>query len=437
MATKNEILADLKRVQSEQGKVTRFIYRQYGVHSERQVEKHFGNFKNAVLAVDGNLTGEGTLSQVEIVAPTVRKLKETVEVVGDKMSFVIPETRIDTLEKLVAHFEVDMGIWTVERFTANKWEMGFKDNDGNADVIPLYQVKATFVKNKAIVDARVEIEKLKDEAKKVARIPEPIVHSRKESGNLLELMLPDLHAGKLAWSKETGYQDYDTHLAVAAYRRAIDNLLYRASSFSFDKIILGVGNDLLQSDNIQGTTYSGTKIDVDSRYRKVYVTVRKMLAETIEKLRKIAPVEVKLVPGNHDTLSTFTMGDSLECLFHNYSDVVIDNAPVKHKTVEWGKCFLLLTHGHEGKQEDYGIWMASRYPVEFGRTKYREIHVGHKHKSAVNEKFGVKVRTLSALCPPDAWHADNNFVGNLRSAEGLVWNKDQGLVAQFYYTESE
>lgn len=426
MVTKQDVVSDIKRVYDEQGKVTRFIYRIHGKHSERQIKNLFGNFRSAVLESEG--------SPIQTFG---KVLKETVEVTSDKLTYTLPQTRIDTLEKLIEHFKVDTSIWSIDRFKCNAWEGFYKDNSGNAHTQPLYQVTACFVKKQSIVDAREEIELLKSEAKKVSRIPEPVVRHHKDSGNLLELMLPDLHAGKLAWSKETGYQDYDTPLAVAAYRRAIDNLLYRASGYNFDKIILGVGNDLLQSDNIQGTTYSGTKVDVDSRYRKTYVTVRKMLTETIEKLRKIAPVEVKLVPGNHDTLSTFTMGDSLECLFHNYSDVIVDNEPIPHKIVEWGKVFLLLTHGHEGKQADYGIWMASQYPKEFGRTAYREIHVGHKHKSALDEKFGVKVRTLSALCPPDSWHSVNNFVGNLRSAEALVFNKDSGLIAQFFYTEPE
>jgi hypothetical protein len=79
--------------------------------------------------------------------------------------------------------------------------------------------------------------------------------------------------------------------------------------------------------------------------------------------------------------------------------------------------------------------MASTYPQEFGRTKFREIHVGHKHKTALDEKFGVRVRVLSSLTEPDAWHANNNFVGNTRTAEALIFNKERGLVAQFYHNE--
>lgn len=428
--TKEGILQDIQRVYEEQGKVTRFIYRTYGKHSDRQIKKHFGNFKNGV-----DVALRGAPEPVTLSEALAKKLIETKEIVGDKLNLVLPETHIDSLEKLIEHFKVDTSIWKIERFKANAWEMGYKDGDGKAHSHPLYQVTATFIRQPDIEAAKKEIAALKEEAKKSARVPQPVVYPFTRSGNLLELMLPDLHAGKLSWNKETGYADYDLAISVETYRRALDSLLTQCSHYHFDKIILGVGNDLLQSDNIQGTTYSGTKVDTDSRFHKVYVTVRKMLTETIEKLRKIAPVEVKLVPGNHDTLSTFTLGDSLECYFTNYSDVAVDNSPTKSKTVEWGNVLLTLIHGHEGKQQDYGAWQASKYPEAYGRTKFREIHVGHKHKSALDEKFGSRVRVLSALCPPDAWHADNIFTGNLRTAEAMVWNKERGLIAQFYHNE--
>lgn len=360
---------------------------------------------------------------------------EISEQIGDSWVLTLPKTRISTLEELLDYCKVDLAIWAVDKFVCNKWELGAKDNDGNIQVEPLFQVKAWLKKKQNVVDARVEIESLKADAKKDAKVPKIVSYGTLDSGNLLEILIPDLHAAKLAYSKETGFQDYDLKISIETYRRAVDSLIEQSKNYKVDRIILGVGNDVVQTDNIQGTTYSGTKVDTDSRYHKVYVTVRQMLTETIEKLRLIAPVEVKVVPGNHDTLTAFTLGDSLECRFHNYPDVTVDNVPTRHKIVEWGDCFLILTHGHEGKQTDYGIWMAAQYPEIFGRTKYREIHVGHKHRSSLDEKFGVRVRTLSALCPPDAWHSQNLFVGNLRTAEALVWNKKKGLVAQFYHNE--
>jgi acetone carboxylase gamma subunit/uncharacterized protein YeeX (DUF496 family) len=363
---------------------------------------------------------------------------ESSEVSDNTWTIYLPRTRIHTLEELLEYCKVDLTVWQVERFTCNKWEIGVKVGEGEntrVEVEPLFQVKAFLKRNVELIEIRKEIESLKEDAKKKAKIPKSIVRSIQKSDNLLELVIPDLHMGKLSWAKETGFQDYDSKIAEETFYRAVDTLLDRVKNYKFDKIVLGVGNDLLQADNFNSTTTKGTVVHTDTRYQKSYVTTRRMMVNTIEKLRVIAPVDVLLIPGNHDTQSNFTLGDSLECWFHSYKDVCVNNSPIPHKYFVWGDNLVVLTHGDKGKQADYGIWIATTYPKEFGKSKFREVHIGHRHKSMVDEKFGVRVRTLSALCPPDQWHAAQNFVSNLRSAEGFVWNKQQGLIAQVYHTE--
>ena len=408
-------------------KITRNFYRANGSFKETVWQKHYATFSD-FLAAAGLLT----------VEPAKAPEPETSEIAGNQWTITLPKTRIQTLEELLDHCKVDLAIWEVERFIVNKYEMGYtvgsQDNKKGA-VEALFQVKATLRKRPDVLAIRREIDSLKEEAKGYMPVVRPVVYTTQDSENLLELLIPDLHIGKLAYAKETGFQNYDTRIAVDTYKRAVDALLSQAQNYNFDRIVLGVGNDLLQTDNSHGTTFSGTQVDTDSRYCKVYKTARKMLTDTVEQLRKIAPVDVKLVPGNHDTQSVFTMGDSLECFFHNYQDVYVDNAPIMHKIVEWGDVLLALMHGHQGKKADFGIWMASMYPRQFGRTKFREIHVGHRHTSSLEEKYGIRVRTFSALCPPDEWHASGLMTGNLRVAEALVFNKTKGLTAQLYHTE--
>jgi len=81
--------------------------------------------------------------------------------------------------------------------------------------------------------------------------------------------------------------------------------------------------------------------------------------------------------------------------------------------------------------------MATERSKEFGNSKFREVHCGHRHKLAVDEKFGIRVRTLSALCPPDEWHSSMGFVNNVRAAEAFVWNQKEGMIAQFFHTETD
>jgi hypothetical protein len=413
------LLADLQVLLLKYNKVTRDFYRTNGAFNERIWNKYFPTFKDFKEAASGIKPDDTT------------EEKHTFS--DDTWDLSIPKTSIHTLEELLEYCKVDLGIWAVERFTVNKWDGATKNGPE-----PFYQVKATLVKRKALVAARAEIEDLKKLAKESAHWPE-ITFDKTEyfkTGNCLELLIPDLHAGKFAWGKETGGADYDTPTAIATYEAAVQNLLTLSNGFVFDEIVLGVGNDLLNSDDYNSQTTKGTLVNSDTRYQKTYKAVREMLVRTIEKLRQhCIKVVVKVIPGNHDTQTCFTMGDSLECYFHNYPDVEIDNSPTPHKFYRWGNVFLGFTHGDKGKKADYGLWMATERPQDFGETKFREIHIGHTHGLKVDEKFGVRVRTFAALCPPDAWHSAEHFVGNLRQAEAIVWNKDRGRIAEFIHTE--
>jgi transcriptional regulator with XRE-family HTH domain len=277
-----------------------------GLSAEKitQVEKLLSEGKlsrDQIAQITG--VGQGTVSKIKAgytVKPTSPKeeLAQTEEVAGDTWTISIPKTRICTLDQLAEHCKIDLLVWEVDRFICNKWEVGAKDSNNEIQVTPLFQIKAFLKKKKHIVDARAEIEALKAEAKMHMLVPMPVVYGTQDSDNMLELLIPDLHAAKLAWKKETGFQNYDTSIAIETYDRAIDNLIQKASKHNISKIVLGVGNDVLQADNIQGTTFGGTKVDTDSRYRKSYKEVRMMFCRNIEKLRRIAPVEVKPVPGN-------------------------------------------------------------------------------------------------------------------------------------------
>lgn len=366
------------------------------------------------------------------------ELKETNEVVGDRWTVVLPKTRIHTLEQLVEFCQIDLTVWEVERFVANKWEMGFKDSQDEAQVIPLYQIKAFLKKKKSVVFAKKEIQNLKQLAKQDADFPKHVPVPKFTEGKMLEINLTDHHFGKLAWGLETGYANYDVKIATQVFHRAIDTILDRSPFSAYEQIWFVVGNDLFNADDTQGRTTSGTQVESDVRHEKTYVTVRTLLIQAIEKLRNFAAkVKVVVVPGNHDHNATWHLGDSLEVYFSKYSDVEVDNHPCPRKYHQFGQTLVMFTHGDKGKIKDLPLLMAAEKSILFGATKFHEIHTGHIHTLRVDEQHGIRVRTLPALCPPDAWHAENGYVGNLRSSEAFVWDKNEGLIGIVIYTDSD
>jgi len=380
---------------------------------------------------------------------------EVSEITNDGWKISLPHTRIHTLDELIKQFNIDLSIWEVERFVANKWEMGYIQNiselrtkvsdktesittDKQSSYQELYQVKAFLKKKHNVVFAKKEIEELKKLGKDGAKVPYKIKKKPGSTGYMLEVNIIDHHFGKMAWSVETGHPNYDIHIAVDLFWRAFDAIMERTKSFEFEEIYFIVGNDLFNSDDVQGRTTGGTFVTTDARFYKIFSIVRTLTIEAIERLRaKTEKVVVIMVSGNHDHLSVWHLGDSLECYFHKYSDVVIDNTPRYYKYFQFGKVMLMFTHGDKGKMDKYPLMMATEQPKMFGETKYREVHVGHRHTKEVQEHNGVRVRRLSALCPPDVWHAENGFVGNIRQTEAFVWNRDEGLVSTVIFTDSD
>jgi hypothetical protein len=408
--TKEQLIADLKLVAGAGGLiVTRDFYRNNGKYSERQWSKHFSKFDDFCAAANVN---QPTLSS---------------EITGDKWSVFIPSTTLCTADDVVHECKVDLTVWELERFRAK---------DVSKDGEKKFQISAFFKRRKDVAAIRKEIDALRKLGRDNALPPRTKAAPENTSGNMLEVNIPDAHFGKLAWPEETGFEPYDIKIASAMYMRAVDAVIEKTKHNKYEEVLFVVGNDMLNADDLEGRTTSGTQVTNDARYHKVFDVARTTLIWAVEKLRKIAPVKVIVVSGNHDQLSAWHLGDSLQCYFHKYGDVIVDNQPRLRKYHEFGSVMLMFTHGHKGEKNDYPLMMATEQPEMFGRTKFREAHTGHLHFTKLDEHHGVRVRQLSALCPSDDWHSENGYFGNLRNVEAFTWNKTQGLTDITLYNDN-
>jgi hypothetical protein len=288
-------------------------------------------------------------------------------------------------------------------------------------------------KEQRATEIRAEIAELKALAKEDIQRKPQAVKPRKDAGLMLEIAVPDLHAGKLCWPLETGGAPYDVAIAIATFERAIEVLLERTKNFEFSEVLLCIGNDALNSDNPEGTTTSGTSVSNDGRFFRTFSRVRTMLVHTVERLLKIAPVRIVCCPGNHDSNSAYFLADSLECYFNADSRVAVENEPISRKYVRFGKCLIGFCHGHEERKEDLALLMASECPQDWSETMFREWHTGHYHKIQNQEFHGVRVRIIGALCSQDDWHSQKGYVNNLRTAQAFVWSKTEGLISEVFY----
>jgi hypothetical protein len=355
--------------------------------------------------------------------------------------------KIENLQDLVRVCKIDTEKYNVVDYEVKSYNAWIKNTAGAIESQQLFAIRASLkikrVDENPKAQHKILLEAIKQESLKRARVGEPVndllVKPNEDvvKDTALEINIPDLHIGKLAWGKETG-EDYDIKIAIDRYKKAVRELLSRVNPAKLEKIILPVGNDMINVDNKGNTTTAGTNVSCDSRFGKMFQTAKDLLIDTITKLSDIAPVEVMIVPGNHDTVAMFTLGEVLDAWFHNNELVTVINTHTPRKYLQYGSNLLMYCHGHNEKLQDLGIICATEQPQLWAATKFRRVHVGHFHHSKqikftdVQEYPGFTVKVLNSLSANDAWHAEKGYV-SLKGAEAFLYHRDKGLIANYYY----
>jgi hypothetical protein len=344
----------------------------------------------------------------------------------------VASNRITTLEQLLKATQTDLRNWEVEKHVINTWE-NYSIEDKHQT---LYQIKAWMKKKIPGLNLEEFVNQIKQDIAEYSPKWNKVKYKNTD-GHLLEVSIFDLHYGKLCWEGETG-ENYDRKIAVERFNKAIQDLVERAKLFGIEKILFPIGNDFFNVDNQQNTTTAGTPQSEDGRWQKTFLEGKNLLVDAIAYLREVAPVDVILVPGNHDEQRSFYLATVLEAHFNQCKEISIDISPVQRKYIPYGKCLIGFSHG-EIKICKYPLIMATEAPELWAKAKYREMHLGHLHHNkqietlSTEDFIGVTVRHLSSLTGKDAWHNKNGFVGTKQSAEAFLWHKENGMVANFVH----
>ena len=355
--------------------------------------------------------------------------------------------RITSLDDLIDFFDVDLEAWQVRDFRVNKWEQHSVANG----IVPLYQVRANLVRN-VERDREIAAETLRELFEDIRVHAPPYLRARPAPSEataepvMVELALMDPHLGMLAWEPETG-NSYDLERGTRDYRRAVEHLLRTATLYpNVEKILLVVGNDTLHVDSLQdgkvGATTAGTPQDFDSRLPKIFSEARRAIVDAVDMALEIAPVDVVVVPGNHDEHSMYKLGEVLSAWYRNCDRVTVDNRPTLRKYYTYGGNLIGLTHGKEfrRKRDNLALIMldeAPRQGLDLREYVCREWHTGHYHATAervymspaedLTEIRGIRCRSLPGLTGHDAWHVSEGY-HHLRASTALVYRRSGGFV---------
>ena len=347
---------------------------------------------------------------------------------GDDDHAVVESTgRIRTLDELLDAAQVDRKQWMVERYTVNSWEGPAKDGG----VKQFFQVKAHLRRSLAAA--------IEEAVRSLSIEPCDCKPVRPDGDHLLVMSLADAHFGKYAWAPEAG-ANYDVHIAKRLYVEAALSLFDRASRFGdIGRVLFVVGNDLLHLDRgLDSMTTAGTRVDADGRWQKAYRAALEAVITAIEQMAKLAPVDVVIQPGNHDTEKAQTLGIALEMRYANSGQVKVINTPHPRNYYRYGKVLLGITHGDRVDLKLLPTVMAKEAKRDWGEADWHEWLLGHFHAKReivflpTVENGGVRIRVLPSLSAADAWHTRQGYISN-RASEAILYHKDYGYSATVSY----
>jgi hypothetical protein len=268
------------------------------------------------------------------------------------------------------------------------------------------------------------------EGYKPPTMPGPALRSSKSGDkNLLGLVpLVDLHMGLKIWGKECG-EDWDIDIAESELLRAYRETLSLTPRVK-KAYVIGKG-DLLHADNYQyqtGTPGTTHVLDCDSRYPKMlWSGIDIVISVTAMTLSVADEVEIRILPGNHDTQSSVAIAIAVAKYFHKSKNVKVDLDPGPHWCAQWGTTMLAGSHGDKLKPAQMAEAFAAMHPKAWGDTRFRYFFSGHEHRERVLQRPGATVETLAAPVPIDSYAHSHGYLSS-RHVQTMVFHKEKGRI---------
>jgi hypothetical protein len=253
-----------------------------------------------------------------------------------------------------------------------------------------------------------------------------------DTETLPTIVIGDAHFGMRADARETKARDYDTKIASNDMLDAIEYLVDAAPA-SEQALLVNVG-DFIHANGSGGTTFAGTKLDVDTRIEVVLETAAQTFMFAVDKiLSKHKNLTIIMARGNHDSDTAIALALILKFYYSKEPRVNILDPHGFFHTLQFGKNLLAIHHGDKVRAAKLGAILPKMLPEQWSATVYRKWLVGHiHHQNAIETDNGVFVEAFGTLAPPDSWHAGAGY-GASSVMNQVVFHRDGGEVLRHVY----
>lgn len=330
-------------------------------------------------------------------------------------------------DKLLDYLGYNHKEWEFIYITTSTWEQHTKEQTTKQLYAVRFKVKPRVKEDLPMEDYLKIAQNVFSEDIKPLKIEKKPKIEELDTKKLMELPGMELHLGKMAWSGDTG-QDYDKNIAQDRFYHILKEIIEKQDIEKCDTCLLCIGNDFFNSDTVNATTTKGTPQTNDLRWKKMFNLGLEMYVEMINTLlEKFNHIEIRLCSGNHDKMASFYLYIALKCFYKNYDKIKFADDYKDVQCFRWGKCGIFFSHGDSNLKR-----MIKSIPAEFyeewGKTLFRELHLGHLHKElVVDDESGMITRRIGSPTGTDQYHYEERFVGATQKYQTFIWDKDTGL----------
>jgi hypothetical protein len=242
----------------------------------------------------------------------------------------------------------------------------------------------------------------------------------------------DFHLGMLAQEEEGG-ADWDLKIAERTLLKSFAAMI--AQSPAAHTAVINVQGDMLHTDGLLPVTPAHRHIlDADGRFGRIVQTCVRAIRELIRMaLERHEAVHLIICEGNHDEASSLWLRVMFQALYENEPRVTVNSSELPFYVMEWGQTMLGFHHGHKVKNEQLPLLFAAQYPAEWGRTRRRAIHCGHRHHCDEKEYNGVTVVQHPTIAARDAYAARGGWIAD-RAVQSITYSKRFGQVGRVFVT---
>jgi hypothetical protein len=309
--------------------------------------------------------------------------------------------------------KVDTEVWRVQKWIANVW--------GNNR-----QVKAWLERNP---------EGLARTALNTVRKKKPVQPYKLRNPDfpfIAVMGLSDFHWGKYSDAKENG-EAYNRKIARKRLHKATNDVLSKLALYGRpEHLVVPIGSDFFNIDNFGNTTTSGTPQDSDGTYAEILESGFHLVETWVDTLRKIAPVHLHLMSGNHDRDSGVALLLYLDALYRKCDDVTVHKDRTPRVYHQYGKNLIGLVHGDRVKKTKDLAGLMANEAAGWSESPHRTIYTGHLHNEFTETEYGVVRRQLPSLSGPDRWHAQGGYTTAPKSLPCYLHHKERGIVSIIY-----